>query len=43
MSEGTSGSVLSIESFGNEIYIGGEFDNAGGNDAENIAIWSEIQ
>jgi hypothetical protein len=43
MKEGTSGSILSIESFGNEIYLGGEFDAAGGNDAENIAIWSELQ
>jgi hypothetical protein len=42
MSEGTSGTVLSIELFGNKIYLGGEFNNAGGNNAENISIWSGI-
>jgi hypothetical protein len=42
MSEGTSGTVLSIDSFGNKIYLGGEFDNAGGNNAENISIWTGI-
>jgi hypothetical protein len=41
MSEGISGSVLSIELFNNEIYIGGDFNSAGGKNAENISIWTE--
>jgi hypothetical protein len=41
MSEGISGSVLSIEWFDNKIYIGGDFNAAGGNNAENISIWTE--
>ena len=40
MSEGISGSVLSIELFGNKIYIGGDFNAAGGNSAQNISIWT---
>ena len=42
LSQGTSGTVLSIESFDNKIYLGGDFDNAGGNNAENISIWTGI-
>jgi len=41
MSDGTSGSVLSIAEYNNKIYIGGDFDIAGGNSAENISIWTE--
>jgi hypothetical protein len=42
MNQGPTGTVLSIESFGNRIYLGGDFNNAGGNNAENISIWTEI-
>lgn len=41
MDTGISGTVLSIESYGNKIYIGGDFDAAGGTTAENISIWTE--
>ena len=41
MSEGISGTVLSIELFDDKIFIGGDFDGAGGADAENISIWME--
>jgi hypothetical protein len=40
MSEGVTGTVLSIILYNNIIYIGGDFDFAGGNPAENISIWS---
>jgi hypothetical protein len=42
MSEGTSGSVLTITQYNNKIYIGGDFNGAGGEDAENISIWTEL-
>ncbi len=39
MSEGISGTVLSIVMYNNMIFIGGDFDYAGGKPAENISIW----
>ncbi len=41
MSEGISGNVNSIESFNNKMYIGGDFDAAGGSNSENISIWTK--
>jgi hypothetical protein len=41
LSQGTSGTVLTIESFNNKIYIGGDFKMAGGKNAENISIWTK--
>ncbi len=38
---GISGTVLSIEEFKGQIYIGGDFDVAGGQTSENISIWTE--
>ena len=41
MSEGISGTVLSIERYKDKIYIGGDFNGAGGQVAENISIWAK--
>jgi hypothetical protein len=41
LDEGIAGTVLSIETFNGSIYIGGDFETAGGSPAENISIWSE--
>ena len=41
LSEGISGTVLSIESFNGNTWIGGDFLEAGGQTAENISIWNE--
>jgi trimeric autotransporter adhesin len=41
LGEGTSGTVLAIEPYKNKIYIGGDFEEAGGNPAEKISIWKE--
>jgi hypothetical protein len=39
LSEGISGTVLTIELFKDKIYVGGDFLMAGGQVAENISIW----
>ncbi len=41
MSTGISGTVLTIEQYNGQIYIGGDFDAAGGHPAEDISIWTE--
>lgn len=41
LSVGTSGPVLAIEQYDNKIFIGGDFDQAGGENAERISIWTE--
>lgn len=33
--------VNSIISYKGKIYVGGDFDEAGGADAENISVWKE--
>ena len=41
LDEGTNGQVLSIEEYNDKIYIGGDYDMAGGKVAEKISIWTE--
>ena len=41
MAKGINGVALSIQPFQNQLYIGGEFQQAGGQSAENISIWNE--
>lgn len=39
--QGVSGSLLAIEEYNGNVYLGGDFISAGGNTAENISIWKE--
>ena len=39
--DGVDGRVMAIERFQGKLYVGGKFNGAGGQQAENIAIWNE--
>ena len=41
LGEGIEGRVNAIQEFQNKIYIGGRFDQAGGQQTANMAIWSD--